>query len=235
MIREYLASVRGVDRNVGRMLAELDRLALRENTVVIFSSDHGYNMGHNGIWHKGNGHWVLKREALPPATKNIPRGQRPNLFDNALRVPTSVRWPGKIKAGSVLPHTISTVDWFPTLVQIAKGQLPKDQPVRGRNFLPLLFGKSVEWDNDFYAEYSTKHQSRTHMRGWRTPKWKLVRDFLNEGRDELYDLSKDPEETNNLINSEKSVHQNIIRELHSKILAKMEELMDPALELARKR
>ena len=235
MIREYLASVRGVDRNVGRMLAELDRLGLRDNTVVVFSSDHGYNMGHNGIWHKGNGHWVLKREALPPATKNIPRGQRPNLFDNALRVPTSVRWPGKIKAGSVLPHTISTVDWFPTLVQIAKGQLPKDQPVRGRNFLPVLFGKSVEWDNDFYAEYSTKHQSRTHMRGWRTPKWKLVRDFLNEDRDELYDLSKDSEETNNLISSEKSVHQNIIRELHSKILAKMEELKDPALELARKR
>ena len=107
--------------------------------------------------------------------------------------------------------------------------------MRGRNFLPLLFGKSVEWDNDFYAEYSTKHQSRTHMRGWRTPKWKLVRDFLNEGRDELYDLSKDPEETNNLINSEKSDHQNIIRELHSKILAKMKELKDPALELARKR
>ena len=66
MIREYLASVRGVDRNVGRMLAELDRLGLHDNTVVIFSSDHGYNMGHNGIWHKGNGHWVLKREALPP-------------------------------------------------------------------------------------------------------------------------------------------------------------------------
>ena len=127
------------------------------------------------------------------------------------------------------------MDWFPTLVQIAKGHLPKDQPVRGRNFLPLLFGKSVEWDNDFYAEYSTKHQSRTHMRGWRTPKWKLVRDFLNEGRDELYDLSKDPEETNNLINSEKSVHLNIVRELHSKILAKMKELKDPALELARKR
>ena len=101
----------------------------------------------------------------PPATKNIPRGQRPNLFDNACACQTSVRWPGKIKAGSVLPHTISTVDWFPTLVQIAKGQLPKDQHVRGRNFLPVLFGKSVEWDNDLYAEYSTKHQSRTHIWG----------------------------------------------------------------------
>ncbi len=235
MIREYLASVRGVDRNVGRVLAQLDKLGLREDTVVVFSSDHGYNMGHNGIWHKGNGHWVLKRDALPAATQNIPRGQRPNLYDHALRVPTAVRWPGKIEPGSTLPHTISTVDWLPTLVSIAKAQLPKDQPVRGRNFLPVLLGKSIQWDNDFYAEYSTKHQSRTHMRGWRTPKWKLVRDFLNEGRDELYDLVNDPGETTNLIASEKPAHQAVVKELHAKILAKMEALADPALKLARQR
>ena len=77
MTREYLASVRGVDRNVGRIMTTLDKGRLDKNTVVIFTSDHGYNMGHNGIWHKGNGHWVLKKDSLPAATPNVPRGQRP--------------------------------------------------------------------------------------------------------------------------------------------------------------
>ena len=71
--------------------------------------------------------------------------------------------------------------------------------------------------------------------GWRTPKWKLVRDFLNEGRDELYDLSKDPEETNNLINSESQFTKILLGSFTLKFWAKMEELKDPALELARKR
>ncbi len=67
-MREYLASVSGVDRNLGRILDTLDDLNLSENTVVIFSSDHGYNMGHNGIWHKGNGMWATLESTwkVPP-------------------------------------------------------------------------------------------------------------------------------------------------------------------------
>ncbi len=100
MMREYLDSTHGVDRNVGRLLAKLDEIGARENTVVVFTSDHGYNMAHNGIWHKGNGHWLLKKKNLPPATKNIPSGQRPNLYDTSVKVPTVIRWPGKVKPGS---------------------------------------------------------------------------------------------------------------------------------------
>jgi len=59
---------------------------LAANTVVIYTSDHGYNLGHHGIWHKGNGRWIL--------TDN--RGDRPNLWDNSLRTPTIIRWPGHI-------------------------------------------------------------------------------------------------------------------------------------------
>ena len=96
--REYLASVAGVDRNVGRLLKTLDDLRLADNTIVIFSSDHGYNMGHNGIWHKGNGHWILT--GTPEGTPNVPRRQRPNMYDNSIRVPTAVRWPGVVKPGT---------------------------------------------------------------------------------------------------------------------------------------
>jgi len=232
MMREYLGSVASVDRNLGRILGLLDELELAPNTVVIYSSDHGYNMGHNGIWHKGNGHWVLTEP--PPAAENIPRGQRPNMYDNSIRTPTAVRWPGRIKPATVITETISFLDWYPTLAAIAGAELPDGVLIRGRNFLPLLEGRQIDdWDNDHYAEYSTHHQSRTHMRMYRTPKWKLVRDFLNPGRDELYNLEADPAETTNLIGDPSPEVRQVIEDLHAKIVAKMREVNDPVLGLVK--
>lgn len=228
MTNEYLASVHSVDRNVGRLMTLLDERRLTDNTVVIFSSDHGYNMGHNGISHKGNGHWVLTEP--PPGTDNIPKGQRPNMYDHSIRVPTAVRWPGMTKPGSVVENTVSNLDWFPTLLAMAGVPMPKEITMRGRSMVPLLQGNQVEWNDDLYAEYSTKHQSRTHMRMYRTPQWKLVRDFLNAGRDELYDLKNDPGETNNLIHSASPEIQQIVAELHQKILAQMTAIDDPIVE-----
>jgi choline-sulfatase len=225
--REYLASVHSIDRNVGRLLAELDRRKLAEKTVVIFSSDHGYNIGHNGIWHKGNGHWMLTES--PPGTANIPKGQRPNMYDNSLRVPAAIRWPGVIRPGTIVKETLSNLDWYPTLVAIAGLELPPGTIIRGKNFLPLVKGDKLDWNNDFYAEYSTFHQSKTHMRAWRTPEWKLVRDFLNPGRDELYHLKEDPAEQRNLIDSDNPAARVAQSTLHGKILARMQELGDRVL------
>jgi uncharacterized sulfatase len=198
MMREYLSACTGVDRNAGRVLAALDRLKLAENTIVIFSSDHGYNMGHNGIWHKGNGIWATN--TLPPAAPNIARRYRPNLYDHSLRVPVIVRWPGVIKPGTVVRETVSSLDFYPTLLAMAGTRVPAAVTVHGRDFLPLLRGESVGgWSNDFYAEYSMRVYCRTDMRAYRTPEWKLVRDFLNPSRDELYDLRADPAESRNRI------------------------------------
>ena len=234
MTREYLASVAALDRNVGRILETLDALNLSKDTLLVFTSDHGYNMGHHGVYHKGNGHWLLKKEALPPATPNIPAGQRPNMFDTSLHVPMIVRWPGVVTPGSVNEHTISHLDWLPTFTAITSGKLPTNSPVRGRNIEPLLRGggKTV-WDESFYAEYSTKHQSKTQMRVFRTPKWKLICDFLNEGRDELFNLSVDPDETKNLISEQSAEVAGARTELAHEILAKMEEIRDPSLHVAR--
>ena len=229
MTKEYLASVAGVDRNLGRLLKELDDLKLTENTVVIYTSDHGYNMGHNGIWHKGNGHWLLTEP--PEGTENVPKGQRPNLYDNSLKVPAAVRWPGVIRPGRVVERTVTHLDWYPTLLAIAGVKLPENVTVRGRDFLPLLRGDEVEyWDDDFFGQYSTHHQSRTHMRCYRTPKWKLVRDFLNAGRDELYDLEKDPQERANLIDAPGEEVRRAKEELNRKLLKRMEKIDDPVLK-----
>ena len=197
MTREYLASTKSVDRNLARVLARLEKLGLAGSTVIVYTSDHGYNMGQSGVWHKGNGHYVMTRN--PPATANIPDGQRPNMWDRSIRVPTAVVWPGRIEPGTVIERTVSNLDWFPTLVSVAGAEVPAGAVVRGRNLVPLLLGTAERWDDELYGEYSTHHQSRTHMRMLRTPRWKLVRDFLNPERDELYDLAADPEETTNLI------------------------------------
>jgi uncharacterized sulfatase len=229
--KEYLACVHGVDRCVGHILGELERIDAAKNTIVIYSSDHGYNIGHNGIWHKGNGHWILTDP--PPGTENVPQGQRPNMYDLSLRVPTAVRWPGVVAPGTVVKETVSHLDWFPTILDMAGVTKPADVQVRGRSIVPVLKGEGSGWDNDFYAQYSTHHQSKTHMRTYRTPEWKLIRDFLNPGRDELYDLQKDPAETTNLIASEDPAVNEVITMLHARILSRMEATQDPVLETAR--
>lgn len=233
-MREYLASVASVDRNVGRLLALLDELQIAENTVVIFTSDNGYNMGHNGIWHKGNGTWILTEP--PRATRNVPEGQRPNMYDNSLRIPTAVRWPAQIRPGTVVEETVSNLDWYPTLLAMAGTKSPDGVLIRGRSTLPLLEGKKVAgWDNDLYAEYSTHHQSWTHMRAYRTPEWKLIRDYLNPARDELYHLTADPAETTNLIASTDPAVQRVIGRLDARIVARMREVNDPVLHLIQRR
>ena len=228
-MREYLASVSGVDRNLGRILKAVDDRGLRDNTIVVFTSDHGYNMGHNGIWHKGNGHWILKNPPL--ATQNIPFKQRPNMYDHSLRVPTAVRWPGRIRAGMVIESTLSFLDWYPTLLAMAGVELPGGQLIRGRNALPILQGKKIYWDDDFYAQYSTHHQSKTHMRMLRTKRWKLVRDFLNPERDEFFDLLHDPAESTNLLRDTAPHVRRNIMDLDAKLQAKLVETGDPVLAL----
>ena len=227
MTRDYLGSVKGIDRNVGRVLKHLDQLQLAENTIVVFTSDHGYSMGHNGIWHKGNGHWALK--PAPPVTNpNIPRNQRPNMYDNSIFVPTAVRWPGKIAPNSTLDLPVANLDWYPTLLNLTGVPLPKGETIRGRDITPALMGKEIEWPDVCYGEYSTHHQSKTHMRMIRTSNWKLVRDFLNPERDELFDLKNDPAESRNVIGQKKNAV--VVRELHTQILTRMKAVKDPVLK-----
>lgn len=228
-MREYLASTSGVDRNLGRLLQLLDELKLTEKTVVIFTSDHGYNMGHNGIRHKGNGVWMTK--TTPPSTKNIRGSSRPNLYDTSLRVPAIVKWPGVVQPGTVITETTSNLDWYPTIVEIAGGSVPQDQIIRGRSLVPLLKGETVEnWNNDFYAEYSMINYCRAYMRCYRTPRWKLVRDFLNPERDELYDLGLDPQENINMIHDSRVEVQQVVDRLHQQIIANMRAINDPLLK-----
>lgn len=218
MLREYLASVHSVDRNVGRVLATLDRLGLAENTVVIATADHGYNLGHHGIWHKGNGRWLLIDN----------QGNRANMWDNSLRVPAIVRWPGVIAAGATIDQTCSHLDWFPTILAMAGVEMPQDAVVRGRSVVPLLTGESPPWSEEFFAQYRMREDSGegADMRSYQTDRWKLVRFQRQRREDEFYDRNNDPEEKTNLIDSSDPDVRQAISELQAKLVSRMSEIGD---------
>lgn len=229
MIREYYMSVAGVDRSVGRLMKTLDELKLRENTIVIFTSDHGYQTGHHGLFHKGNAAWMLK-EKPPQKWTDIQAQRRPNMFDQSLRVPSIVRWPGVVSPGQSVDKTVTHIDWYPTLLEMAGVARPDDIPLHGRSVVPLLKGAApADWSDEFYSEYSMREGSTVDMRCWRTPEWKLVIDYRHRDRDELFDLQQDPAEATNLIASEREDAQAAKVALEAKIVAQLQKINDPLL------
>jgi len=208
-LREYYGSVSGLDRNVGEILAAVERLGLGGETVVIFTSDNGYNLGHHGLWSKGNAQWRVVGD--PPEGERFYDGSRvaaggeraisrsrPNLFDTSLRVPVLVRWPGRVVPGLRITDSVTQLDWFPTLLEMAGAADVARGGYPGRSLVGLLEGKrDPEWDQGVFLQYDMKHGLEAWMRGFRTPEWKLVMDYRS-GKIELYDLFNDPGERHNL-------------------------------------
>ena len=225
MMREYLASVAAVDRNIKRLVDTLAELGIAEDTIIVFTADQGFSMGHNGIWHKGNGRWLLKDD---------PDSPRPNMYDNSLLTPSIVCWPGTIAGSTVVEESITFLDWFPTLLAMASIPLPDGATIRGRNFFPLLKGTPMHWDEDVFAQYTMWdwHQTGAKLRAYRTAQWKLVRDYAHEGKDEFYDIIRDPTESTNLIHSTNQTIRQAIVDVEGKMLAQMKDIGDPLLELA---
>ena len=130
-----------------------------------------------------------------------------------------------------IEETTSNLDWYPTLLAITDTPLPKEKVVRGKNILPLLKGEKIsDWDNSFYAEYSMINYRTAYMRAYRTPEWKLVIDFKDSLRNELYHLEEDPEERHNLYKVQEAVIENQKRVLREKIIRQMRKLNDPLLK-----
>jgi uncharacterized sulfatase len=172
-------------------------LGLTQKTIVIFTSDHGYMIGHHGLWHKGNAAWLAEGKT----------GVRPNMFDDAIRVPLLVCWPGVIAPGRMIERVVSNLDVFPTILELAGLGVPDNLEIRGRSLVPLLRGQDVPtWDDTLYGQYDMHHVQVARMRIVRTSEWKLVRHFEPGSQDELYHLAEDPGETRNLANSAELKH-----------------------------
>ena len=188
--REYYASIHSVDRNIGRLLDRLQQSGLDRTTVVVFTSDHGYNIGHHGLHTKGNGTWIAGGVNGPTM---------PNMFDTSLRPPFLVRGPGVAGAGRVVNELVAFEDVYPTLLAIAGLPLPAGAPTHGRDLTPLLRGESLpQWRDAVYGQYDIHHYAIAHLRMVRETRWKLVRSYGTTTKDQLYDLEADPGERRNL-------------------------------------
>jgi choline-sulfatase len=172
-MRSYCALVTGVDYNVGRVLRRLEELGVRENTLVIFTADQGWNAGHHGVWGKGNG--------------TVPF----NMYEESIRVPMIWNHPGRIREGLVIEEMVSAYDFFPTILEYLGVGAPPDRRRIGRSYVPLLAGQKVSWRNRLYFEYA-------YVRAIRTENLKYV-ERTAEWPSELYDLEADPGETRNVI------------------------------------
>ena len=174
MLRGYFAALSAMDEGIGLLLNALEQTKLAENTLVVFSSDNGFNCGHHGIWGKGNG------------TNPV------NLYDSSIKVPFLAWMPGTIPAGKRLKGLYSACDWFPTLLEFA-GVSHREQGLPGKSFAAQLYGhpESETEEVVIYDEYGA-------ARALRSSRWKYIRRWP-EGPDELYDLYTDPEECQNLV------------------------------------
>ncbi|MGH8876200.1 MAG: sulfatase-like hydrolase/transferase [Stackebrandtia sp.] len=169
----YFAAVSAMDAGIGSVLAKLDRLGLTESTLVVFSSDNGFNTGHHGIWGKGNG--------------TFPQ----NMYDSSVLVPAIVSQPGRVAAGQVSDALLSAYDLRPTVSEYL-GLPPGDGGLPGRSFTDILTGTAAGQRDRVvvYDEYGP-------VRMIRTRDWKYVHRYPH-GPHELYRLDTDPGEENNL-------------------------------------
>jgi uncharacterized sulfatase len=188
--RAYLAAVHAIDRNIGRLIAALEKQGLGERTVLMFTSDHGYQIGQHLVEGKGNAHWIAGGVRGP---------RRPNLWELSLRVPLLVRWPGVIPPGTVIPQMVSNLDMFATVLTMLGVEIPRGVRHEGVDFTPLLRGEKMPARNALFAQYDLHNTASARLRSVRTERWKLVRRFDASRLDELYDLASDPDETRNLV------------------------------------
>ncbi len=190
LTREYYGSVTCADRNIGRLIDALDGLGLAAKTLVLFTGDNGYMIGHHGLHHKGNGAWMVEGKT----------GNRPNMFEESIRVPMVARWPGVVMPGTRVECVVSNLDFFPAILEAAGVPIPSGVAPRGRSFLPFLRGEGVRGAEEevLFGQYDMHHYRPARMRMLRTAGWKLVRHFERDGEDELYDLAGDPGEKVNL-------------------------------------
>ena len=188
----YAAMIASVDESVGRVLAKLEALGLADNTIVFFTSDNG-GVGYQrtGLRHRG---W----------TDNYPlRGGKGQFYEGGIRVPLIIRWPGVTKPGSTCDVPVITVDFYPTILEMARAKRPEGQKLDGESIVPLLKGsgglrrKSIFWHFPCYLQASRGQLRTSPVSVIRRGDLKLLW-FYEDDHVELYDLREDISEQRDL-------------------------------------
>lgn len=183
----YAAMVEHLDTHTGRILKKLDDLSLAENTIVIFFSD-------NGGLRQAYGGYKGPRQIV---SSNAPlRDEKGTLYEGGIRVPLIVRWPGVIKPGAECSVPVTSVDFYPTFLDVLSAKGNPNQPLDGESILPPLKQTGKLKRDAIYWHYPHYHHSRP-AGAIREGDYKLI-EFYVDGRLELYDLANDIGEKKNL-------------------------------------
>lgn len=207
LLRGYYAAVTAMDANVGRILDKLREQNQLDDTLIIFTSDNGMNMGHHGIWGKGNGTFPF------------------NLFDSSVKVPFLISWPKQIKENCVIESMHSHYDFIHTLVDLLElnVELPKHLP--GKSFSHVLNGDMQDNNGHIvvFDEYGPNRMIRSK-------EWKYIHRYPY-GPNELYHLTEDPEEYHNVIDDVQ--YQSILEELRRELENWFYQYVDPRIDASR--
>lgn len=192
-IRAYLATVSYMDAQAGRLLAALSRLGVADNTIIVFTGDHGWHLGEHGLWHKRS------------------------LFEESARVPLIVYAPGAKANGNPSQSLAELVDLYPTLCDLAG--VPAPAGLEGRSLRPVLADARATIHEAAFTQARRGAKAEYWGRSVRTPRWRCTE--WNEGRDgiELYDHDADPREFTNLAQDPR--HAAVLRELRALLAARI--------------
>jgi arylsulfatase A-like enzyme len=194
----YAAMVEALDLAVGKVLTKLDELGLRENTLIIFTSDNG---------------GLSTSEGWP--TSNVPlRAGKGWLYEGGIREPLIVRWPAVVKPGTVISAPVSSPDFFPTLLEATSASPAAGQTLDGLSLLPLFKGgmlpeRALFWHYPHYG-----NQGGAPGAAIRRGDWKLI-EWFEDGRTELFNLTTDIGERNDLSAQEPGTVAKLKDELHA--------------------
>ncbi|MDC0156322.1 sulfatase [Verrucomicrobia bacterium] len=195
--KNYLRCVKGVDESVDNLQKTLRQLGLDKNTIVIYSSDQGFYIGDHG--------WYDKRW----------------MYDESLKMPFIVKWPGVTKPGSRNTDLIQNLDYAETFLEVAGASIPED--MQGASLVPLLKGQTPkDWRKEIYYhyyEYPSVHMVPRHN-GIRSKRYKLMHFYQFENEWEFYDLKSDPDELKNLYGDPK------FAKVRNRMKARLEHLVD---------
>jgi uncharacterized sulfatase len=167
--RAYYAAISFVDAQIGRLLDAVDRLGLRENTLIVFWSDHGYHLGEHGLWFKQS------------------------CFEESTRVPLIISVPGQKTAGRATTRPAELVDLYPTLAELA-GLTPPEH-LEGNSLCPLLEDPQAAWNHPAYTQVQRGADPGHSVR---TERWRYTEWASGAKGQELYDHDADPQELHNL-------------------------------------
>ncbi|MDO4468901.1 MAG: sulfatase-like hydrolase/transferase [Bacillota bacterium] len=203
-LQGYYAAITAMDYGIGRILEKIEREGIEQDTIVIFTSDNGMNMGHHGVWGKGNGTYP------------------PNMYDSSIKVPFIIYVPDNVQAGKVCHNRASQYDIFPTILELAGCNYEKEPKQPGESIVKMLKAPEEKFSNRIVA-YDEYGETRMIKKNQYKYIQRCQEDFC-----EFYDLERDPEETYNLYN--KSQYTEIIcdmkKEMEEWFTKYSEELLD---------